>query len=154
MDRTTPIGGSLTGSGTRANPASAQVEDAAQAAHRTTDKIAGRHSTRQRGKPAERQSTRRRKSPASAADRQWSIVVKGTTMGRIDTFRASGEAERADPSDETVINRAPYDAHQAVRSGAVNPTAPADGPGAQIAEEIKRRQISLAVRYLTTLHAR
>jgi hypothetical protein len=50
MDRTTPIGGSLTGSGTRANlasanpvsanPASAKVEDAAQTAHQTTDKIA------------------------------------------------------------------------------------------------------------------
>ena len=45
MDRTTPIGGSLTGSGSRANPGSAnpvsaQVEDAAQAAHQTTDKIA------------------------------------------------------------------------------------------------------------------
>ena|ERR1700676_2326556 len=40
MDRTTPIGGSLTGSGSRANPVSAQVEDAAQAAHQTTDKSA------------------------------------------------------------------------------------------------------------------
>src|SRR5450631_4006494 len=40
MDRTTPIGGSPTGSGSRANPVSAQVEDAAQAAHQTTDKIA------------------------------------------------------------------------------------------------------------------
>jgi hypothetical protein len=75
-------------------------------------------------------------------------------MDRIDTFRASAEAERADPSDETVINGAPYDAHQAIRSGAANPTAPVDRPHAQIAEEIKRRQISLAVRYLTTLHAR
>ena len=45
MDRTTPLSGSLTGSGTRANPAnanpvSAKVEEAAQAAHQTTDKIA------------------------------------------------------------------------------------------------------------------
>lgn len=45
MDRNTPIGGTLTGSGTRtspasANPASAKVEDAAQAAHQTTEKIA------------------------------------------------------------------------------------------------------------------
>ncbi len=75
-------------------------------------------------------------------------------MGRINTFGASGEAERADPADETVINGAPYDAHQAIRSGAANPAAPVDRPHAQIAEEIKRRQISLAVRYLTTLHAR
>jgi hypothetical protein len=74
-------------------------------------------------------------------------------MDRIDTFWASAEAERADPSDETVINGA-SDAHQAIRSGAANPAAPVDRPHAQIAEEIKRRQISLAVRYLTTLHAR
>jgi ElaB/YqjD/DUF883 family membrane-anchored ribosome-binding protein len=40
MDRTTPIGGSLTGSGTRANLASAKVEDVAQTAHQTTDRIA------------------------------------------------------------------------------------------------------------------
>ena len=45
MDRTTPIGGSLTGSGTRFNPASdnpagAKVEDVAQTAHQTTDRIA------------------------------------------------------------------------------------------------------------------
>ena len=43
MERATPIGGSLTGDGSRANPstnpASAAVEQAAQAAHRTTDKI-------------------------------------------------------------------------------------------------------------------
>jgi hypothetical protein len=40
MDRNTPIGGTLTGSGSRSNSASAKVEDAAQAAHQTTDKIA------------------------------------------------------------------------------------------------------------------
>ena len=108
--------------------------------------MSSRHSTRQTGKPAERKNARRRNSPASSADRQWSIVVKGKTMGRINTFRVSGEAEPADSSDETVINGAPYDAHQATRSGAENPGAPVDRPDAQIAEEIKRRQISLAVR--------
>src|SRR5450432_2235023 len=45
MDRTTLIGGSLAGSGTRFNPASdnpasAKVEDLAQSAHQATDKIA------------------------------------------------------------------------------------------------------------------
>jgi hypothetical protein len=42
MDRTTPIGGSLTGSGNRANLASANPASAtgAQAAHQTTDQIA------------------------------------------------------------------------------------------------------------------
>src|SRR5450432_363091 len=45
MDRTTLIGGSLAGSGTRFNPASdnpasAKVEDLAQTAHQATDRIA------------------------------------------------------------------------------------------------------------------
>jgi hypothetical protein len=74
-------------------------------------------------------------------------------MGWIDTFRASGEAERADPADETVINGAPYDPHQAIRRGAENRAAPVDRPDAHIAEEIKRRQISLAVRYVAALRA-
>jgi ElaB/YqjD/DUF883 family membrane-anchored ribosome-binding protein len=45
MDRTNPMSGGLPGSGSHANPAnanpvSAKVEDAAQTAHQTTDKIA------------------------------------------------------------------------------------------------------------------
>jgi hypothetical protein len=75
-------------------------------------------------------------------------------MGRTDTFGASGEAERPDPSDETVINGAPYYAHEAIRSGAENPAATVDRPDAQISEEIKRRQVSLAVRYVAALRAR
>ena len=75
-------------------------------------------------------------------------------MARINTFGASGEAERADPSDETVINGASYDGDQAIRSGAENPAAPVDRPDAQIAKEIKRRQVSLTVRYVAALRAR
>ena len=75
-------------------------------------------------------------------------------MGRTNTFRASGEAERPDPSDETVINGAPYYAHEAIRSGAENPAATVDRPDAPISEEIKRRQVSLAVRYVAALRAR
>ena len=75
-------------------------------------------------------------------------------MARINTFGASGEAERADPSDETVINGAPYDADKAIRSGAENTAAPVNRLDAQIAEEIRRRQVSLAVRYLAALRAR
>ena len=44
MDRTTPMGGSLTDSGSEAhpnaNPLNAKIEDAAQVARQTTDKIA------------------------------------------------------------------------------------------------------------------
>jgi hypothetical protein len=96
----------------------------------------------------------RSKSLASSVARQWSIVVTGITMGRINAFRASGQGERADPWNETVINGVPYDAHQAIRSGAENAAAPVDRPYAQIAEEIKRRQVSLIVRYVAALRAR
>ena len=75
-------------------------------------------------------------------------------MARINTFGASGEAERADPSDGTVINGASYDGDQAIRTGADNPAAPVDRPDAQIAKEIKRRQVSLTVRYVAALRAR
>ena len=75
-------------------------------------------------------------------------------MGWISRFRASGEDEPADPWDGTVINGAPYDAHKAIRSSSENPAASVDRPDAQIAEEIKRRQLSLAVRYISALRAR
>ena len=75
-------------------------------------------------------------------------------MSRIDTFGASGEAKAADPADEIVINGAPYDAHKAIRSGTENPATPIDAPAAVIMEEIKRRQISLALRYVAAVRAR
>jgi len=53
-----------------------------------------------------------------------------TAMGGINTLRASGEAEPADPSDETVSNGAPFTPHQAIRSGVENRTAPVDRSGA------------------------
>jgi ElaB/YqjD/DUF883 family membrane-anchored ribosome-binding protein len=40
MDRNTPIGGSRTGTGSAANPASAKIEDVTQTAHQATDRIA------------------------------------------------------------------------------------------------------------------
>ena len=75
-------------------------------------------------------------------------------MDWMNRFRASGRPEPADPADETVINGAPYDAHMAIRSGADNPATPIDAPDARIAEEIKRRQISLALRYVAAVRAR
>jgi hypothetical protein len=70
-------------------------------------------------------------------------------MGWISSFQASGEAKLANPWDETVINGAPYDTHKAIRS---NP--PGDRPDAHISEEIKRRQLSLVVRYVAAVRAR
>jgi hypothetical protein len=51
-------------------------------------------------------------------------------------------------------NGAPYDPHQAIRSDAETSAASIDRQGAQIAEDIKRRQVSLAVRYTAALRAR
>jgi hypothetical protein len=75
-------------------------------------------------------------------------------MSSINTFRASSEAEPADLSDETVINGAPYDAHKAIRSGAETPATPVDAPDPRNVEAIRRRQISLAVRYVAAVRAR
>jgi hypothetical protein len=74
-------------------------------------------------------------------------------MDWINRFRASGNAEPANPWDETVINGAPYDAHKAIRSYPEPPSAPGDRPEA-IAEEIKRRQLSAVMRYLAAVRAR
>jgi len=68
-------------------------------------------------------------------------------------FRGSGEAEPADPADETVINGAPYDARKDVRSSPQNPAAPGNRPEA-VAEEIKRQQLLAVVRYVAAVRAR
>ena len=74
-------------------------------------------------------------------------------MSRITALAA--RAEPIDPSeDETVINGAPYVAHDAIRSGAETAATPVGAPDARVAEEIKRRQISLALRYVTAVRAR
>jgi hypothetical protein len=48
----------------------------------------------------------------------------------------------------------PYNAHKAIRSGTENPATPIDAPAAVITEEIKRRQISLALGYVAAVRAR
>jgi hypothetical protein len=93
-------------------------------------------------------------SRMTQAERLGQVRTEGTTMGRINTFGASGEPQRPDPSDETFINGAPYDGDQAIRGSAKNPAASIDRPDGQIADEIKRQQISLAVRYITAFRAR
>ena len=78
-------------------------------------------------------------------------------MGWLRRFRASGKSEMADPWNETIINGAPYDAaNKTIRSRPDNPAAPGDRPDADAnaLEEIRRRQVSLAVRYVTAVRAR
>ena len=61
---------------------------------------------------------------------------------------------KADPSDETIINGVPYDADRAIRSRAERPAIPVYVPNAHIVNEIKRRQILLAMRYVAAVRAR
>jgi hypothetical protein len=70
-------------------------------------------------------------------------------MGLMNIFRSSSEGAPADPRNEKVINGAPYAAHPT----AAHPPA-AFGPEAEIPEEIKRRQISLMVKYVMAMRAR
>ena len=75
-------------------------------------------------------------------------------MDWMNRFRASGRAEPADPTDETVINGAPYDAQKEIRNSPQYSAAPGDSSDAGIAEEIRQRQVSALVRYVATFRAR
>ena len=61
---------------------------------------------------------------------------------------------KANSLDETVINGVPYDAEKTIRSGAERPATPVYAPNAHIVDEIKRRQILLAMRYVAAVRAR
>lgn len=77
-------------------------------------------------------------------------------MSWISRFRASGKAQQAASGDEIeiAIDRVPYDAHNAIRSRPENHDESAEGADATIAEDIKRRQVSLALRYVLAVRAR
>ena len=72
----------------------------------------------------------------------------------ISRFRGSGKDEPASPRDETVIDGALDNARKAIRSSSENAAAAGDSPDAQMAHEIKRRQISLVVRYVSAVRGR
>lgn len=69
-------------------------------------------------------------------------------MDSIETLRASGAADRTDPADATVINVAPYDPSSRTR---LVPEALIDAPARPLTEEVRRRQLALAARYVTVL---
>lgn len=76
-------------------------------------------------------------------------------MSWIRQSRGFATGERSDPADETVINSAPLDSRRAtpdrpIGGGSRTPTVPDD----HTAEEIKRRQVSLALRYIMAVRAR
>lgn len=71
-------------------------------------------------------------------------------MGWSNRFRVSSDARPAGSGDEAILNSAPYLGLGAGRSGSKNPEAGSD----PAAEEIKRRQVSLVVRYVAAIRAR
>ena len=75
-------------------------------------------------------------------------------MNWIGRFRASGKAEPAVPRGETAIHSVQYDARNAIWSGPESAPAPSESLGGEIPEEIKRRQVSLALRYVMAVRAR
>lgn len=61
---------------------------------------------------------------------------------------------KADPSDEVAIDGVSYDAGEGFRSRAERPATPVYAPNAHIVNEVKRRQILLAMRYVAAVRAR
>jgi ElaB/YqjD/DUF883 family membrane-anchored ribosome-binding protein len=77
MDRTTPMEGNRTGSGSAANPASARIEDVAQTAHQTTDGMADKAASQ-----VDRLSGTAHRAVNSAADAassaaEWASAIAG-----------------------------------------------------------------------------
>jgi hypothetical protein len=75
-------------------------------------------------------------------------------MGWMSRLLASAAGEQADLGGETVIDGAPYNTGNAVPSKLEKPVASGDHQDARVTEEIKRRQVSLAVRYVVAGRAR
>jgi hypothetical protein len=71
-------------------------------------------------------------------------------MGWTSRFRISSDAKPDSARDETIINGAPYLGPGANRSDSMHSVAVSD----HAAEEIKRRQVSLLMRYVATMRAR
>jgi len=71
-------------------------------------------------------------------------------MERVDAHRASGRVAGADPSEDTVIHNVPYVANRLVP---VERDAPIDQSGGRLAEDVKRRQIALTVRYVAVMRS-
>ncbi len=75
-------------------------------------------------------------------------------MSWIGRVPASREAELAAARRETAIHDLPYDARNALWSSSENAAAPSEIQGGEIPDEIKRRQVSLALRYVLAVRAR
>jgi hypothetical protein len=76
-------------------------------------------------------------------------------MNWISKSLGFGRGEAFDSADETVINGTPYDARHSMQDSLIRgtPKAPTD-PDDHTAEEIKRRQVSLVLRYIKAVRSR
>lgn len=75
-------------------------------------------------------------------------------MNRIGRFRVSGETEPVATRHETAIADVHYDARNGIWSSPETVPAPSESRSGDIPEDIKRRQISLALRYVLAVRAR
>lgn len=71
-------------------------------------------------------------------------------MERVDAHRASGRVAGNGPSEDTVVNNAPYVPHRPVQA---ERDAPVDRSDGRLADEVKQRQIALAVRYVAVIRS-
>ena len=72
-------------------------------------------------------------------------------MNRARIFSAFNRSRPAAPRDEAVIYGVQHDARYATPSGEQTSFA---GPGVHISDEVKRRQIALIARYVSSVRAR
>jgi len=68
-------------------------------------------------------------------------------------FRAAWTSGRSLPMGETGINGVPHDANAHTPIGLATRQAPVDPADARTAEDIKRRQIALALRYVVAVRS-
>jgi hypothetical protein len=80
------------------------------------------------------------------------LTARGTTMGWV--FWASDVHMQGDPRDDTIANRAPHEAREAGRSGAIQSAASGANANEQIPGEIRRRQRMLLDRYVAITRVR
>jgi hypothetical protein len=76
-------------------------------------------------------------------------------MSRISKSREFVRGEAFDPAAQTIINGTPYDARLAIQDSLIRgaPNAPTL-PNDHTTDEIKRRQVSLLLRYIMAVRAR
>lgn len=74
------------------------------------------------------------------------VVEKESNVSWTSRSPSPGEVGPAEPLDETVINAAPYDGRKPTRCTPEDAGTPDGHRDADIAEEIKPREISLAAR--------